>query len=109
MERAVEPLRERELFLVGEWLITEHEDGVFVQSPADLVERLAVVDTAEVDRAHLGDEARVQRTEAKSHDSSVGATHGRGQAGACLRGVHDEGAAVSRREGDDARRPERAP
>jgi hypothetical protein len=63
----VEFLREGELLVVGERLIAEDEHGVFVHPGSDLGERLAVVNLAKIDRAHLGDEMLVKPSECQSH------------------------------------------
>src|SRR5216683_52342 len=63
------PVREVELFRVGEWLIAEDEHGVLVHPLANLTERLAIIDPAKVDRADLGDELRVKLLKFQRHHS----------------------------------------
>src|SRR5438552_12850649 len=67
MQLAVESLGERELFVVGERLIAEHEDGVFVHPCPYLSQRLAIVNLAKIDLAHLGDEVPVKLSECQGH------------------------------------------
>jgi hypothetical protein len=67
MELAVEAPREVELLVVGEGLVAEHEHRELVHPRLDLGERLRIVHPAEIDRAHLGDEARVELREAQGH------------------------------------------
>ena len=67
VELAIEPLRESELLVVGERLIAEHENGVFIHPRPDLGERLAIVNPGKIDRAHLGGEMLVQLSECQGH------------------------------------------
>ena len=76
VQLAVEALGERELLVVGERLIVEDQDGVLVHPRPDLGERLGIVDLAEVDRAHLGDEVRVELAEGQGHGREPRTTPG---------------------------------
>src|SRR5712691_10591434 len=67
MQLAVESLGERELFVVGERLIAENEDAVFVHPCPYLSQRLAIVNLAKIDLAHLGDEMPVKLSECQGH------------------------------------------
>src|SRR5439155_26627737 len=85
VQLAVESLRERQLLVVAERLVTEHEDGVVVHPGPDPRERLAVVHPAELDRAHLRDEVTVQRPERQGHASEPRTTMG-GESSSAARG-----------------------
>ena len=67
VELAIEPSREIELLGIGEWLIAEDEHGVLVHPVADLTERLAIIDLAQLERADLGDEMGVELLELQRH------------------------------------------
>ena len=67
MKPTVQPLRERDLLLVGERLIAEDEDAVRVHPRPDLIERCPVVRSSQIDGAHLGREVRMQRTKCQCH------------------------------------------
>lgn len=63
----IEALRERKLLIIGERLVAEHEDCVLVHPGPDLVERPAIGDSAQIDRAHLGGEMRMKLAERQGH------------------------------------------
>ncbi len=67
VELAVQAPGKRELLVVGEGLVPEHEDGVLVHSRPDLAQGLGIVDPAEIDRARLGREARVKLPKCQGH------------------------------------------
>jgi hypothetical protein len=67
VQNTVEALRECKLLLVGKGLVAEHKDGVLVHPGTDLVQRLAIIDAPEIDRAHLGNERRMQLAEGQGH------------------------------------------
>ena len=67
VELAVQALGEGELLRVRERLVAEHEDRVLIHPGPDLGERLGVEHLAEVDRADLGHEGRVERAEPEGH------------------------------------------
>jgi hypothetical protein len=68
VQPAVQPLGEGDLFLVAEGLVAEDQDGVLVHPGPDRGQREAVVNPAEIHRAHLGDEVRVEPPEGQGHD-----------------------------------------
>src|SRR5215468_2882490 len=59
VELTIEAPRERQLLLVRERLIVEHEDSVLVHPRADRGERSGVVHGREVDGTRLGHEVRM--------------------------------------------------
>ncbi len=67
MQRAVEALGEVELFLVGEPLVAEHQDGILVHAGADRLERVAVMDLAQVDGARFAGEHRREGRDGHGH------------------------------------------
>src|SRR6266852_4296092 len=67
VQAPVEALRERELLGIGERLVTEDEDGVFVHPRADPGQRLRVVNRAKLDRAGLTYEEWVHLPECQRH------------------------------------------
>src|SRR3989449_9649654 len=69
VQRAVEALREREVLVVGERLVAEDADGVLVHAGADRRQRLGIVHPAQLDRARLTDEVRMQLLERQAHAS----------------------------------------
>jgi hypothetical protein len=70
VQLAVESLRERDLLVVGERLISDDEDSVFVHSRPNPSECLAIVNLAKIDPAHLGDEVLVELSECQGHASA---------------------------------------
>ena len=85
VELAIEPLRERELRVVGELLIAEYEDGVLIHPRPDLGERLAIVNPGKIDRAHLGGEVLVKLSECEGHGFNESRTTFDGESsGSCM-------------------------
>src|SRR5712664_2787137 len=68
----IEALRERELLVVGERLVAEHEHRVLVHPGPDPVQRAAIGDAAQIDRGHLGGEVRVKLAERQGHRAPSG-------------------------------------
>ena len=71
MQLAVEPLRERELLVVGEALVAEDEDGELVHAGPDLGERVGVVDGAQIDGPDLRGEGGVELIERERHGGGL--------------------------------------
>ena len=67
MQCAVETLGEVELLFVGEVLVAEHQHGVLVHAGADRLQRLAIVDPAQVDRTNFAGEDGRERREGDGH------------------------------------------
>ena len=67
MELPVEPDGEVALLLARERLVPEHEHRVLVHACPDLLEALVVVHAAQIDRARLGGEMRVELAEPECH------------------------------------------
>ena len=70
MELPVEPDGEVALLLAQERLVPEHEHRVLVHACPDPLEGLVVVHAAQVHRARLGGETRVELAELKCHQVS---------------------------------------
>ena len=77
MQLPVQPLGEGELLVVGEGLIVEDQDGVFVHSGPEPGQRLGIMDLSEVDRAHLSHEMGVKLPECQRHGHEPRASPGR--------------------------------
>ena len=67
VELAVEPGGEVTLLIAGERLVPEHEHCVLVHAGANPLQGLVVVHLAQVDRARLGGEERVELAELERH------------------------------------------
>ena len=121
VELTVQPLREGELLVVGEGLVPEHEHRIRVHPGPDLGQGLGVVHLTQIDRADLGDEVWMQRTELEGHgdvllwerrERPAGTRGGRQnrRAPVCALGrrIHGDrsiaGSAPSRRRGPDRSR-----
>jgi hypothetical protein len=64
-------LRERELIGVGERLIAEYQDRVFVHARPDPIERVAVMSLAQIDPGHFRSEVWIERAKGDAHAASL--------------------------------------
>ena len=67
MQGAVEALRERELLGIVEGLVAEDQHRIPVHAGTQLLERVPVMDLAQIDRADLGREVGGELAESDGH------------------------------------------